>query len=76
MPSMNRRSTVVVGGPAYLPGAAAADAPEDRQPGSGRVTSPCATAQRDADALHEGRILVLADVGDRDPGEVGAALDV
>ncbi len=34
-----------------------------------------ATAQRDADALHEGRILVLADVGDRDPGEVGAALD-
>jgi hypothetical protein len=34
-----------------------------------------ATAKRDADALHEGRILVLADVGDRDPGEVGAALD-
>jgi hypothetical protein len=33
------------------------------------------TAQRDADALHQGRILVLADVGDRDPGEVGAALD-
>jgi hypothetical protein len=32
------------------------------------------TAQRDAEALHEGRILVLADVGDRDPGEVGAAL--
>jgi hypothetical protein len=33
------------------------------------------TAQRDADALHQGRILVLADVGERDPGEVGAALD-
>jgi hypothetical protein len=33
------------------------------------------TAQRDADALHQGRILVLADIGDRDPGEVGAALD-
>jgi hypothetical protein len=33
------------------------------------------TAQRDADALHQGRILVLADVGDRDPGDVGAALD-
>jgi hypothetical protein len=33
------------------------------------------TAQRDADALHQGRILVLADVGDRDPGEVDAALD-
>jgi hypothetical protein len=33
------------------------------------------TAQRDADALHQGRILVLADVGDRDPGEARAVLD-
>jgi hypothetical protein len=33
------------------------------------------TAQRDADALHQGRILVLADVGDRDPGDAGAVLD-
>jgi hypothetical protein len=28
------------------------------------------TARRDADALHRGRILVLADAGDRDPAEV------
>jgi hypothetical protein len=33
------------------------------------------TADRDVAALHEGRILVLADVGDRDPGELGATLD-
>jgi len=30
-----------------------------------------ATAQRDAEALHEGRILVLADVAERDPAELG-----
>jgi hypothetical protein len=33
------------------------------------------TVDRDAEALHDGRILVLADVGDRDAGEVGALLD-
>ena len=32
------------------------------------------TVDRDAEALHDGRILVLADVGDRDAGEVGALL--
>jgi hypothetical protein len=34
-----------------------------------------ATARRDADALHHGRILVLVDAGDRDPAAVRAALD-
>jgi hypothetical protein len=33
------------------------------------------TVDRDAEALHQGRVLVLADVGDRDAGEVGALLD-
>jgi hypothetical protein len=33
------------------------------------------TVDRDAEALHDGRTLVLADVGDRDAGEVGALLD-
>jgi hypothetical protein len=33
------------------------------------------TVDRDAQALHEGRILVLADVGDRDSRDVGALLD-
>jgi hypothetical protein len=33
-----------------------------------------ATADRDVDALHAGRVLVLADVGDRDPATVDAAL--
>jgi len=34
-----------------------------------------ATAKRDAEALHHGRILVLADAGDRDPGEIQPVLD-
>jgi hypothetical protein len=33
------------------------------------------TAERDAEALHAGRILVLADVGDRDPSPITAKLD-
>jgi hypothetical protein len=33
------------------------------------------TVDRDAEALHGGRILVLADVGDRDARDVGALLD-
>jgi hypothetical protein len=33
------------------------------------------TVDRDAEALHQGRVVVLADVGDRDAGEVGALLD-
>jgi hypothetical protein len=36
---------------------------------------PEADAERDVAAVHEGGIVVLAELGDRDPGEVQAALD-